>query len=240
MNLVLEKALVVGCVFRHDDAVKWGQVAAIGLAGVAVVGTPTSASSSPAPGGALYVSYSSGAPVQVISPDGSSVADAFPIGVHSVTFTPAGTGVAYVQGGTILSGPGDGRDSTLAGPTAGSDLNPTWPTPSPDGTQIAFSTSTYAGLVHIGVMSADGTAVRALTAPTVFESYPEWSPTSDTILFTRQTGGHIALETVDLNGATHELTGANTQSWQGSWSPDGSKIAFVRGGAGGGPSRTIT
>jgi dipeptidyl aminopeptidase/acylaminoacyl peptidase len=82
-------------------------------------------------------------------------------------------------------------------------------------------------------MSADGSAARALTTPTVLESYPEWSPTSDTILFTRQTGGHVALETVDLNGRTYELTGANTQSWQGSWSPDGSKIVFVEGGAGG-------
>jgi len=50
-----------------------------------------------------------------------------------------------------------------------------WPSWSPNGTQIAF-TSSRAGSDDIWVMNADGTGLRRVTAAASAERYPTWSP----------------------------------------------------------------
>jgi len=58
-----------------------------------------------------------------------------------------------------------------------------WPSWSPDGTQIAFST-TRDGNSEIYVMNADGTDPQRLTSNTAPDWDPAWSPDGTQIAFT--------------------------------------------------------
>lgn len=112
------------------------------------------------------------------------------------------------------------------------DIQPDW---SPDGTQIAFS-SNRDGDYDIWIMDADGSNLIKVIDTDVNESDPNWSPDGRHILC-RQTAGDIwdreiyhrsdicliSLDEVSIIPLTNEAF----INFDGSWSPDGTRIIFV-------------
>jgi Tol biopolymer transport system component len=93
------------------------------------------------------------------------------------------------------------------------------PTPSPDGTMIAFVRGE--GLSELYVMAANGSGQRHLGRG----SRPGWSPDSRRIAYTGDR--QIRVANADGSGETVVASGAQFPS-PPAWSPDGSRIAFTR------------
>ena len=109
----------------------------------------------------------------------------------------------------------------------GSGQGPAW---SPDGSRIAFKDASG----QISVMNADGTGRTTLT--TGSGSDPAWSPDGSSIVFARyeevsECLSLRALFRMDASGEGSGLTPLTSVSGDAHlprWSPDGSKIAFIR------------
>src|SRR5437868_4899242 len=90
----------------------------------------------------------------------------------------------------------DGSRQTQLTNSGLSDTHPTW---SPDGTQIAF-TSTRDGNRAIYVMNADGSGQTRLTTGTASDAQPSWSPTlaapSKTLAFATQPPARVVVGAV--------------------------------------------
>lgn len=147
-----------------------------------------------------------------ISPDGSRIAFAAPVG--DPTLGRYGIAVAN------LDGTGFERLTT----PEYADFSPTW---SADGTQIAYVRDREANLnvdtcCVLRVMDADGSN-KAVVPGTLGASNPAWSPASDEIAFDTKDG--VFVTSVD---GTNLRTIAAERRTQPAWSPDGSEIAFVR------------
>jgi TolB protein len=92
---------------------------------------------------------------------------------------------------------------------------------------IAFSAN---GQIYI--MNADGSDVRRLTdnAPDVLYRYPALSPDGSRLAFTRDERSDHALCVVDIDGNNlRRLSASSIGVAEPTWSPDGEKIAYIRG-----------
>ncbi|MFG2987788.1 amidohydrolase family protein [Streptomyces sp. NPDC048257] len=149
--------------------------------------------------------------------------------------------VAEVQG-VLWSLPPDGAPAT---PLTPPDLEPCRPVLSPDGRQVAMS-AYRGGAFHIWVMNADGSGLRPLTDGPFDHRAPAWSPDGRTLAFCSERGGDpvagspYRIWTVTVTGGPpRRLTGLPGQDGPGQdgewedfdpvWSPDGSRVLFVRG-----------
>ncbi|MFD3466203.1 amidohydrolase family protein [Streptomyces sp. NPDC058682] len=149
--------------------------------------------------------------------------------------------VAEVQG-VLWSLPPDGSPAT---PLTPPDLEPGRPVFSPDGNQVAMS-AYRGGTFHIWVMNADGSGLRPLTDGPFDHRAPAWSPDGRTLAFCSERGGDpvagspYRIWTVTVTGGPpRRLTGLPGQDGPGQdgewedfdpvWSPDGSRVLFVRG-----------
>jgi len=161
-----------------------------------------------------------------------------------VQWSPDGTQIAYMSGSgdqrqvRVMNPDGSG-DRQVAGPYA---YSPSW---APDGSRIAFvapylddeSGSTFYEVVdadldgtrrhHIAFGEQDfGTGDRGPVNDL------EWSPKGDEVTFTDgpdEAGAVVAADIMD--GSKERLAGEPECCWAGSrgaWSPDGSKVAFIR------------
>ena len=98
------------------------------------------------------------------------------------------------------------------------------------------------GNAEIYVMNADGTGVTRLSNDPENDSSPAWSPDGSRIafsrtkivvddLFRREVSGEIYVMNAD-GSEQRNLTDNMASEWQPVWSPDGSRIAFIRGANG--------
>ena len=135
------------------------------------------------------------------SPDGSQIVfESDRSGAPQLYVMPASGGAAQrISFGT-------GRDGT-----------PVW---SPRGDLIAF-TKQNKGRFHIGVMRADGSEERLLTASFLDEG-PTWSPNGRVIMFTRETqgaSGRALLYSVDISGRNLKPVRTPDGASDPAWSP---------------------
>lgn len=103
--------------------------------------------------------------------------------------------------------------------------NPAW---SPDGTMLAFST-TSAGASRIDVINADGTGLRTVARDPIAAIDPTWSPDARQIAYTGLGGDgnpDIYVASVDGASSPRRLTAFPDIDQQADWSPDGKLIAY--------------
>ncbi|HUQ94057.1 MAG TPA: CehA/McbA family metallohydrolase [Bryobacteraceae bacterium] len=106
-------------------------------------------------------------------------------------------------------------------PAAGTPWRPCW---SPDGKEIAFSMSG-----SIWKIAANGSVAHELTANATYDSAPAWSPSGRWMVYTAEDSQGVNLMLLNVTtGESTPLTSGSHLNLDPEWSPDGSKIAFVR------------
>jgi TolB protein len=104
-----------------------------------------------------------------------------------------------------------------------------FPVFSPDGSKIAFI-SDRTGLEQVWVMNADGSSPTQLTFDAAdHDQTPDWSPDGAHIAYEDDATGNGDIYVMDADGTHHtRLTTDADPEFGTAWSPDGSKIAYVR------------
>jgi prepilin-type N-terminal cleavage/methylation domain-containing protein len=139
--------------------------------------------------------------------------------------SPAGDKIAVEKAKNLyVIDTASGATTLVATTTTMNIAQPSW---SPDGQELTFSDSR-----NIYVVNADGSGLQQLTANVGSSAFgfPEFSPDGKTILFYENTSGSYDVATIPANGGTKtDLTndGGSVDDYIGTYSPDGTKIAYI-------------
>jgi TolB protein len=154
---------------------------------------------------------------------------------YDAAWSPDGRRLAFVhvsQSGTqgdldIYVAGADGSGLAPVVRTQGPLSHEEWPAWSPDGKQIAF-TSTRPGNQEIMLAQADGSQVRAITSHSGTDAHPCWSPDGRQIAFATDRWGGLEIAVMQADGSQiRRLTTSTGLDDYPAWSPDGRSIAFV-------------
>jgi tricorn protease len=158
----------------------------------------------------------------------AAAADESTQGLRYPSLTPDGKSVVFCYRGDIWIAPRDGK-----GPAQRLTIHEEQDTlcrVSPDGQQIAF-TSSRNGNYDVYVMPVTGGEPRQVTFHTGVDIVCDWSPDGKRILVASNRDlGDSELDLYELNlagGTPRRLTFDGAR--EGSWSPDGTRIVYVRG-----------
>ena len=198
------------------------------------------------------IAYRAGSEIRVMNSDGSGVTRLTYSPQESegdLAWSPDGRRLAYYRGRADANG-NMSYSSICIINAYGNDLQvlvdegafdevggPAW---SPDGTKIAFS-GTLDGDSDIYVINVDGTGLVNLTSDNggrnALDSGPTWSPDGTKIAFAsdRDSSPEFLVNDIYVMNAANggnvlnlTQTGDAAHEFQAKWSPDGTKIAFVR------------
>ncbi|MGW1379099.1 amidohydrolase family protein [Streptomyces sp. NPDC002446] len=160
----------------------------------------------------------------------------------AASLAPAGDRLIAEVQNVLWSLPRAGGDAVALTPA---DLEPTRPVHSPDGRRIALC-AYRGGNFHLWTLATDGSGLRQLTDGPWDDRGPAWSPDGTRIAFASERGGDavtgspyriwvLEVKTRRLTRVTG-LPGQDGPHQDGAWedfdpcwSPDGSRIFFVRG-----------
>lgn len=137
---------------------------------------------------------------------------------------PDGKWLVYSASGQIYAQDIAGGKRWRLTETAGRNNHPTI---SPDGKEIAFSSSRD-GDYEIYRMRRDGSSVRRLTKSRGLDIRPNWSPDGKWLAFTSARDGDYEIYAVKSNGgAAQRITTNPERDDYASWHPDGKRLCVV-------------
>ncbi|MBI1901539.1 MAG: PD40 domain-containing protein [Planctomycetia bacterium] len=154
---------------------------------------------------------------------------------YDAVFDPEGGAIALAVDKTS---PNQGDIDIHTGKSDGSDLKPLvvsegklsheeWPAWSPDGKQLAF-TSTRDGNQELYVCRRDGSERKRLTSDPAHDAHPCWSPDGKSVVFATGRWGNLELASVEVESLKiTRLTESRGLDDYPAFSPDGKKLAFV-------------
>jgi tol-pal system beta propeller repeat protein TolB len=157
----------------------------------------------------------------------------------SPAWAPDGTRLVFsrrtARGADLYSARLDGRGLRRLTKTTAAEAEPEW---SPTGRLITFARASRDGSSHVYVMRPDGRGVRRVTSGPLEDTSPTWSPDGRQLAFVREDASlgasRVYVTSVDGRGvrplvARLQLDPAATFESDPAWSPDGKRLAFVRG-----------
>jgi len=150
-------------------------------------------------------------------------------------WSPGGAQLLYVQGNLVYTIRPDSTLRTLLTQSTGTiNRDPAY---SPAGDKVVFSRLDSSGAHDLYTMTSNGGSVTRITnTPGVNETSASWSSDGSALVYISDQGGNPEIYTLQLSdpaGTTLRLTNTTAEELYPRYSPDGSRLTFMRRETGG-------